>query len=134
MKTTVLAGALAAMLSLASAAFGAPDEAQRQTIQRAMAAKAKLQQAEAAKGSERAKLMGEHMKMMKDVMDKMGAMKPRPDMTMQEREEWMKEHQDLMQQMMDQMMAEHHMMMMMGHPGGKKPSVAGKQAGDEHKH
>jgi hypothetical protein len=111
MKSTFLAAVLGAMLGASVAAIAAPDEAQRQVIQRALAAKAKLQQAEAAKGAERSKLMGEHLAMMKEVMDKMNAMKPRAGMTMQEHEEWMSEHQKLMQQMMDQMMAEHHMMM-----------------------
>ncbi|SFU99141.1 hypothetical protein [Pseudoduganella namucuonensis] len=138
MKTTFLAAAAAAMLGLAGAAIAAPDEAQRQAIQRAMAAKDKLREAEAAKGAERAKLMGEHMRMMKEVMDGMRAMEPRPGTTVQEREEWMREHQQLMRQMMDQMMAEHHMMMK-GHADGKKPHDAEKRDGQqkdgpEHKH
>lgn len=73
--------------------------------------KQKLQQAEAAKGEERQKLMEEHMKMMKDTMEKMQAMKPKAGMTMQEHEEWINQHQKLMKDMMGQMMEEHHMMM-----------------------
>jgi hypothetical protein len=58
-------------------AIAAPDEAQRAAIQKPMAAKAKLKEAEAAKGTQRKMLMGEHMKMMNEVMGKMSAMKPR---------------------------------------------------------
>jgi uncharacterized membrane protein len=111
MKSKFLVAALIAMLSTSFSATAAPDEAQRQAIQRAMAAKQKLKQAEAAKGAERQTLMAEHMKMMKEVMDKMVAMKPKAGMSMQEHEEWINEHQKLMQQVMEQMMGEHHLMM-----------------------
>lgn len=111
MKSTLLIATLVAMLGTSYAAFAGPDEGQRYMMQRAAAAKAKLQQAEAAKGAERRKLMDEHMAMMKEVMEKMQAMKPRSGMSMQEHEEWMAEHQKLMGQMMDQMMGQHHLMM-----------------------
>jgi len=111
MRSTIIAGIVVALLGVSVAATAAPDEAQRQAIQKVTAAKQKLQQAEAAKGAQRKMLMGEHMKMMKEVMDKMGGMKPKPGMSMPEQEEWMKEHHGIMQQMMEQMMSEHHMMM-----------------------
>ena len=111
MKSQFLVAVLIAMLGASFYAMAAPDEAQRQMIQRAMEAKQKLQQAGAAKGAERQTLMAEHMKMMKDVMDKMAAMKPKAGMSMQEHEEWINEHQKLMQQVMDQMMGEHRLMM-----------------------
>lgn len=111
MKSTLLIASLVAMLGTSLAAAAAPDEGQRYMLQRAAAAKTKLQQAEAAKGAERKKLMGEHMAMMKEMMGKMQAMKPKAGMSTQEHEEWMAEHQKLMDQMMDQMMAEHHLMM-----------------------
>jgi len=99
---------------LSAAAIAAPDEAQRQMTQRVMQAKQKLQQAEAAKGAERQKLMDEHMKMMIETMGKMQAMKPKAGMSMQEHEDWINQHQKLMEDMMGQMMEEHHMMMDMG--------------------
>lgn len=99
---------------LSVSAIAAPDEAQRQMIQRVMEAKKKLQQAEAAKGTERQKLMEEHMKMMNETMGKMQAMKPKAGMSMQEHEEWINQHQKLMEDMMGQMMEEHHMLMKMG--------------------
>jgi hypothetical protein len=111
MKSKFLAAVMIAMLSASFSAVAGQDESQRQMIQRVIAAKQKLQKAEAAKGAERKALMGEHMKMMKEVMDKMVAMKPKAGMTMQEHEEWMNEHQSLMQQVMDQMMGDHRMMM-----------------------
>jgi hypothetical protein len=78
-----------------------------------MAPKQKLKQAEAAMGAQRRVLMGEHMKLMKEIMDKIAVMKPKVGMRGAEHEEWMKEHQALMQQMMEQMMGEHHLMMEM---------------------
>lgn len=111
MKSAILASALIVALGAPCAALAAPDEAQRHAIQQAMAAKQKLKQAEAARGAERKALMGEHLKMMKEVMDKMAVMKPKEGMSGKEHEEWMKEHQQLMQQMMDQMMGQHHLML-----------------------
>ncbi len=99
---------------LSASASAAPDEFQRQMIQRNAQSKLKLQQAEAAKGAERQKLMEEHMKMMKETLEKMQAMKPKPGMSMQEHEDWINEHQKLMQDMMGQMMEEHHLIMDMG--------------------
>lgn len=89
------------------------DESQRQMTQQILKAKQKLKQAEAAKGLERQKLMGEHMKMMKENMGKMQAMKPKSGMSMDEHKDWMNGHQKLMDDMMSQMMEEHHMMMNM---------------------
>ena len=99
---------------VSASAIAAPDEAQRQIIQRTMQAKQKLQQAEAATGAERQKLMEEHMKMMNETMGKLQAMKPKAGMSMQEHEEWISQHQKLMEDMMGQMMEEHHMLMKMG--------------------
>jgi hypothetical protein len=111
MKSKILVAVLFALLGTSFYASAGQDEAQRQMIQRVMAAKQKLQQAEAAKGEQRKALMAEHMSMMKETMDKMAAMKPKAGMSMKEHEEWIDEHQKLMQQMMDQMMGEHHLMM-----------------------
>lgn len=113
MKSKFLIAAVLAMLGASFSASAGQDEAQRQMIQRVMAAKQKLQQAEAAKGEQRKALMAEHMAMMKETMDKMAAMKPKEGMSMKEHEEWIEHHQKLMQQMMDQMMGEHHLMMQM---------------------
>ena len=111
MKSKLLTAVLLAFLTTSFSALAAPDESQRQLIQRAAAAKQTLQRAEAAKGPERKSLMAEHMKMMKEVMDKMAAMKPKAGMSMQEHEEWISEHQKLMEQVMGQMMDEHHLML-----------------------
>jgi hypothetical protein len=96
---------------LSTSAIAAQDESQRQMSQRALQAKQLLQQAEAAKGAERQKLMSDHMKMMQEIMGKMQAMKPKAGMTMQEHEDWINEHQKLMDDMMGQMMGEQHMLM-----------------------
>lgn len=98
----------------ATAALAGPDFSQQQMIQQVMKAKQKLKEAEAAKGAERQKLMGEHMKMMQESMKKMQDMTPKAGMSMKEHEDWINEHQKLMSQMMEQMMGEHHMMMGMG--------------------
>lgn len=99
---------------ISASAFAGQDSFQRDMIQRIQQSKLKLQQAEAAKGFERQKLMGEHMKMMQDTMNKMHAIKPKANMTMQEHEDYINEHQKLMEQMMEQMMGEHKLMMDMG--------------------
>lgn len=111
MKSKLFAAVLIATFATSFSAMAAPDESQRFAMQRASAAKQKLQQAEAAKGHERKNLMAEHMKMMQEVMDKMVAMKPAAGMSMKEHEEWINEHQKLMQQVMDQLMGEHKLMM-----------------------
>lgn len=121
---------------LSVSAIAAQDEFQRQMTQKVMQAKQKLKAADAAKGAERNKLMGEHMKMMHDNMGKMQAMKPKSGMTMQEHEEWISEHQKLMDEMMSQMMAEHHMMMDMGgmSTGSGAMDCMPKGSDDTHKH
>ena len=104
----ILAG-LAVALPLT--AMSAPDEAQKQLIQRTQDAKKKLAAAQAAQGPERQKMMQEHMKMMQDMMAQMQRAKPRDGMSPQQMKEWIDEHLALMQQMMGQMMDEHHLMM-----------------------
>lgn len=96
---------------VATSAMAGPDENQRMLQQQIMKSRQTLQQAEAAKGPDRQKLMGEHMKMMQETMGKMQAMKPKAGMSMQEHEDWINQHQKLMEEMMGQMMQEHHMMM-----------------------
>lgn len=112
--TAVLAGAV---LALPLAGMSAPDEAQKQLIQRAQEAKKKLAAAEAARGAERQKMMQEHMKMMQDMMAQMQKAKPAGGMKPEQMREWIDEHMKLMQEMMSQMMGEHHMMMQDGMPG-----------------
>jgi uncharacterized protein YicC (UPF0701 family) len=119
MKTMsrLLIAALAGIaLALPVAGMAAPDEAQKQMIQRAQDAKKKLAAAQAAQGAERQKMMQDHMKMMQDMMAQMQKAKPRAGMTPDQMREWMDEHMKLMNEMMAQMMDEHHMMMQ-GMPG-----------------
>lgn len=119
MKSTLLTAVLLAFLTTSFSVMAAPDEAQRNMIQRAAAAKQKLQQAQAAKGLEQKTLMAEHMKMMQEVMGKMAAMKPKTGMSMQEHEEWISEHHKLMELVMGQMMDEHRLMMQACGPTAK---------------
>ena len=127
MMSTLLTVALAVItLALPWPGTAAPDEAQKQMIQRAQEAKKKLAAAQAAQGAERQKMMQEHMKMMQGMMAQMQKAKPRAGMTPDQMREWIDEHMKLMNEMMSQMMGEHHMMMqgmetMGGMPGmGKK--------------
>jgi uncharacterized protein YicC (UPF0701 family) len=114
-----LTAALAAMaLALPFSGGAAPDEAQKQMIQRAQDAKKKLAAAQAAQGAERHKMMQEHMKMMQDMMAQMQKAKPAGGMKPEQMREWIDEHMKLMQEMMSQMMDEHHMMMGMGGSSG----------------
>ncbi len=101
---------------LSVSAWAGPDFQQKQLYQNIREAEMKMKEAEVAKGAERQKLLAQHLKMMKDVMDKMKAMKPKPDMTMQEHEEWIDEHQKLMESIFGQMMKEQHMLMDMNKP------------------
>ncbi len=95
----------------ATSAMAGPDENQRMIQQQVIQAKQKLQQAKAAKGVERQGLMEEHMKMMRETLGKMRAMKPKAGMSMQEHEDWISQHQDLMEDLLGQMMEEHHLLM-----------------------
>lgn len=121
-----IAVAVLAVFALAMPLSGlaAPDEAQKQLIQRAQEAKKKLAAAQSAQGAERQKMMQEHMKMMQDMMAQMQKAKPRGGMTPDQMREWIDEHMKLMQEMMAQMMDEHHMIMQGGGMGmggmGKK--------------
>jgi hypothetical protein len=109
---TVLAAMLAALvIALPFAGVAAPDEAQKQLIQRTQDAKKKLAAAQAAQGLERQKMMQEHMTMMQGMMAQMRKAKPARDMKPEQMREWIDEHMKLMQEMMSQMMGEQHMMM-----------------------
>ena len=119
MRKILTAGLAALVLALAFSAGAAPDEAQKQLIQRTQEAKKKLAAAQAAQGAERQKMMQEHMKMMQDMMAQMQKAKPGAGMKPEQMREWIDEHMKLMREMMGQMMDEHHMMMQgMGGMGG----------------
>jgi hypothetical protein len=115
MKKVLIAVLTGLALTMPLAGSAAPDEAQKQLIQREQEAKQKLAAAQAASGQERQKMMQEHMQLMQDMMKQMQKAKPREGMTPQQMREWIDEHMKLMDQMMGQMMQEHHMMM--GGPG-----------------
>lgn len=125
MKRLMVAALAACALLGPVTGAAAPDETQKQLIQRAQEAKKKLAAAQAASGAERQKLMQEHMKMMRDMAAQMRKAKPAAGMSPEQAREWIDEHLKLMDQMMGQMMDEHHMMMqgmggMMGGGMGKK--------------
>ena len=124
MNKLIVATLAALALAMPLAGIAAPDETQKQLIQRAQDAKKQLAAAQAARGAERQKMMQEHMKMMQQMMVQMEKAKPRAGMKPEQMREWMDEHMKLMQEMMGQMMDEHHMMMQGGGMGmggmGKK--------------
>jgi hypothetical protein len=124
MKRTLLLATLAGLVfAMPLAGIAAPDESQKQLIQRAQEARKKLAAAQAAHGPERQKMMHEHMKMMQEMMAQMQKAKPRGGMKPEEMREWIDEHLKLMQQMMSQMMDGHHAMMQGGmdmHGGAAK--------------
>jgi hypothetical protein len=111
MKKLLLALLMGFALGTPIAGFAAPDEAQKQLIQRAQESKRKLDAAQAASGAQRQKLMQEHMTLMQEMMKQMQTAKPREGMTTQQMREWIDEHLKLMEQMMGQMMGGQHMMM-----------------------
>ena len=119
MNKLLIATVAGLAFALPLAAMSAPDEAQKQLMQRTQDAKKKLAAAQAAQGPERQKMMQEHMKMMQDMMAQMQKAKPGAGMKPEQMREWMDEHMKLMNEMMGQMMGEHHMMMQgMGSMGG----------------
>ena len=65
------------------------------------------QQAQAAHGTERQKLLENNMKMMHENMDSCRSMKPKAGLTDKERDEWFAEHQKMMGEIMDQMMIDY---------------------------
>ena len=111
MRKLLIAALTGFALMAPPAGLAAPDEIQKQMIQRVQEAKQKLAAAQAASGAQRQKMMQEHMKLMQDMMAQMRTAKPRDGMTPQQMREWIDEHLKLMDQMMGQMMDEHHMMM-----------------------
>jgi hypothetical protein len=111
MKRMLMAVATGLAIAMPMLGLAGPDETQKQLIQRAQDAKKKLSAAQAAAGTERQKMMQEHMKMMRDMMAQMQKAKPGGGMSPQQMREWIDEHMKLMQEMMGQMMDEHHMMM-----------------------
>ena len=120
MKNLILAVIAGVIFAAPLAGVTAPDEAQKQMIQRAQEAKRKLAAAQAAQGAERQKMMQDHMKMMQTMMAQMQKAKPRAGMTPDQMREWIDEHMKLMNEMMGQMMDEHHMMMQGMEGMGKK--------------
>ena len=123
MLVALIAGLAIVMPLLSSAA---PDDTQRQFIERAREAKKKLTAAQAAEGAERQRMMQEHMAMMREIMAQMQKAKPRGGMTPDQMREWIDEHMKLMNELMGQMMDEHHMMMQgMGEMGGMMGGMHG---------
>lgn len=92
-------------------AYAAPDEAQKQLLQRSADARRKLDAAQAAQGAQRDKLMQEHMGLMDQMMKQMQSARPGPNATPQQMREWIDEHMKVMDQMMKQMMDGQRMMM-----------------------
>src|SRR5574338_717699 len=110
-RRTVAIAILAGVLVAPLIGNAAPDENQKQWIQRTQEAKKKLAAAEAAKGAERQKMLQEHIKMMDEMMAQMQKAKPGAGMTPEQTREWMDEHRKLMREMKGQMMSEQHKMM-----------------------
>lgn len=119
MKRTFLAAAAALALAGPMLVLAAPDEAQKQLMQRSIEARRKLEAAQGAQGAERNKLMQEHLALMDQMMKQMNSARPGPDASSQQMREWIDEHMRVMDEMMKQMM-QGERMMMMGSDGGAK--------------
>ena len=111
MKRRFMVTLAALMLTGPMLVYAAPDEAQKQLMQRSMEAKKKLEAARATQGAQREKLMQEHMDLMGQMMKQMNSARPGPNATTQQMREWIDEHLKVMDQMMSQMMDAEHMMM-----------------------
>ena len=116
MKRSFLAAAAALALAAPMLIYAAPDETQRQLMQRSREAQSKLEAAQSAQGAQRDKLMQEHMALMGQLMKQMSSARPGPSATPQQMREWIDEHVKVMDEMMKQMMSGERMMMM-GGPG-----------------
>lgn len=116
MKRSFLAALAAVAVAGPMLVYAAPDEAQKQLMQRSAEARRKLEAAQAAQGEQRDKLIQEHMALMDQMMKQMSTARPGPNATPQQMREWIDEHMKLMNDMMKQMM-DGERMMMMG-PGG----------------
>lgn len=116
MKRRILVAMSALVLAGPMLAYAAPDEAQKQLLQRSAEAKRKLEAAKGAQGAQRGKLIQEHMDLMGQMTKQMQSARPGPNATPQQMREWIDEHMKLMDQMMSQMTDAERMMMgpMMG--------------------
>jgi ABC-type transporter MlaC component len=123
MRRTLIAAMAIAATFVSGVGVAAPDETQKQIMQRAQEAKKKLAGAQSATGQDRQRLMQEHMTMMQDMMGQMQQAQPRGTMSPEQRREWMDEHMTLMQEMMGQMRGQHQMMM--GRDGMGGPGMMG---------
>lgn len=111
-------------------AIAGQDVSQQQMMQSVMQSQHMLQQAQAATGPDRQKLMSNHLAMMQGIMGKMQQMQPSAGMTPAEREAWFDEHQKLMNEMIGQMMSEQNMMMNIGNmPMGSGGAMGGSMNG-----
>lgn len=111
MKRRLLFAMAALVLAAPMLADAAPDEAQKQLLQRSAEAKRKLDAAQTAQGTQRDKLMQEHMDLMGQMMKQMQSARPGPNASPQQMREWIDEHMKVMDQMMSQMMDGQRMMM-----------------------
>jgi len=111
MKRRFLVAMAALMLAGPMVGYAAPDEAQKQLLQRSAEGKRKLEAAQAAQGTQRDKLLQEHMDLMGQMMKQMNSARPGPNATPQQLREWIDEHMKVMDQMMSQMMEGERMMM-----------------------
>lgn len=112
MKRRFISALVVAILAGPLLAYAAPDEAQKQLMQRSMEARRKLDAAQKADGAQRDRLLQEHMDLMSRMTRQMTSARPGPNATPQQLREWIDEHLKLMDQMMSQMMDAERMMMM----------------------
>lgn len=111
MKRILLVALATLVLAGPMLVYAGPDEAQKQLMQRSAEAKRKLDTAQTAQGSQRDKLLQEHMDLMGQMIKQMNSARPGPNATPQQLREWIDEHMKVMDQMMSQMMSAERMMM-----------------------
>ncbi|MEW6613477.1 MAG: hypothetical protein ACOY5C_05420 [Pseudomonadota bacterium] len=112
MKKLIQFTVLSMVLALPLNGWAGPNPNQVLLQQRIQEAQQRLERAERARGAERQRLMQEHMRMMQENMQMLQRMTPPGRGTsMQEHEEWMAAHQELMNRMLLQMQREHQLLM-----------------------
>lgn len=109
-RTTLALVAALTAAALSGAALAAPDQVQIEMVRRATEAKQALARAQAARGTERDRMIDEHMAFTRTLLDQMRRAQPAAGLSAAQQREWVDEHLRLMQELLQQMDEMHQLM------------------------
>lgn len=109
-RTTLALVAALTAATLSGAALAAPDQIQIEMVRRATEAKQALARAQAARGTERDRMIDEHMAFTRTLLDQMRRAQPAAGLSAAQQREWIDEHLRLMQELLQQMDEMHQLM------------------------